>query len=234
MAETSRSTEAVLEELDARIAERSILEHPFYRAWSAGELTRHDLATYAHAYYPHVAAFPAYLEAAAEGAGLAAVRDELLDNLREERTEPRPHAELWLRFAAAVGADAERVGAAAPTAPVRAVVGEFHRLASGPTAGALAALYAYESQQPKVARRKSAGLREHYGIDDAAALSYFTVHAEADLRHRAGERRAIALCLEAGAEAHEVLDAAASALAAYWQLLDAVMAELPAAEHRVA
>ena len=29
---------ATLAALDRRIAERSILQHPFYRAWSAGEL----------------------------------------------------------------------------------------------------------------------------------------------------------------------------------------------------
>jgi pyrroloquinoline-quinone synthase len=230
MAESSRSTEAVLDELDARIAKRSILDHPFYRAWSAGELTRQDLAAYARAYYPHVAAFPDYLQAAAERADLPAVRGELLDNLREERTVPCPHAELWLRFAAAVDADPAMVRAAEPSAAVRETLVEFHRLSSGPSAGALAALYAYESQQPEVSRQKSAGLREHYGLGEAGALSYFTVHAEADLRHRAGERRAIELCLEAGAGPEEVLAPAAEALEAYWHLLDAVMAELPAGE----
>src|SRR5258708_19650907 len=88
----------ILDELDAQIAARSILDHPFYRAWSAGSLSRQDLATYARVYYPHVAAFPGYLEAAAERAELPAVRAELLDNLREERTVPGPHAKLCLDF----------------------------------------------------------------------------------------------------------------------------------------
>ncbi|HXO21994.1 MAG TPA: pyrroloquinoline quinone biosynthesis protein PqqC, partial [Thermoanaerobaculia bacterium] len=70
---TKASTAAVLAELDARIAARSILGHPFYRAWSAGTLTRRDLATYARVYYPHVAAFPGYLEAAATTTELPAV-----------------------------------------------------------------------------------------------------------------------------------------------------------------
>src|SRR5258708_11728500 len=91
----------ILDELDARIAARSILDHPFYRAWSAGSLSRQDLATYARVYYPHVAAFPEYLKAAVERAELPEVRAELLDNLREERTVPSPHAELWLGFAEA-------------------------------------------------------------------------------------------------------------------------------------
>jgi pyrroloquinoline-quinone synthase len=223
------TTRGTLYELDARIAARSILQHPFYRAWSAGTLTRGDLATYARVYYPHVAAFPEYLQAALEKAALAPVAAELRDNLREELTEPRPHAELWLRFAAAVGADAPAIPSAEPTAAARQTVDEFRRLCGGSTAAALAALYAYESQQPEVSCQKEAGLRERYGIEDAEALSYFTVHAETDLRHRDGERRSIERCLEAGASAEEVLDAADVALSAYWNLLDGVMAEMAAA-----
>ena len=51
--------------LDALIQSRSILQHPFYVAWQKGTLTREQLATYARVYWPHVAAFPSYLEAAA-------------------------------------------------------------------------------------------------------------------------------------------------------------------------
>ncbi|HVT59008.1 MAG TPA: iron-containing redox enzyme family protein [Thermoanaerobaculia bacterium] len=226
---TQRSTGAVLDDLDAQIAARSILQHPFYRAWSAGTLRRQDLAAYARLYYPHVAAFPGYLEAAANGADLAPVRAELQENLREERTEPLPHAELWLRFAAAVGAEPALVRAAEPAPAVQESVAEFRRLCAGSTAGALGALYAYESQQPEVSALKAAGLRDLYGVTDAEALSYFSVHAEADLRHRAGERRAIGLCVEAGAASEEVQSGAAGALAAYWRLLDAVTAECGAA-----
>jgi pyrroloquinoline-quinone synthase len=191
-------------------------------------LTRRDLATYARVYYPHVAAFPEYLEAAAERAELPAVRAELLENLREERTEPRPHAELWLRFAAAVGADPAAVLAATPAGAARRTVDQFRRLCGTGTAAALAALYAYESQQPEVSRQKMAGLREHYGISDADALSYFSVHAETDLRHRAGERRALALCLEAADCSGEVFAAGQAAIGAYWNLLDGVTEEIGA------
>jgi pyrroloquinoline-quinone synthase len=223
------TTEATLAELDARIAARSILQHPFYRAWSAGTLTRADLATYARVYYPHVAAFPDYLRAAIDGAKLPTVQAELRENLREEESEPRPHAELWLAFAAAVGADPEAIRVAEPAASTREVVADFRRLCGASTDSALAALYAYESQQPEVSEQKAVGLRERYGIEDASALAYFTVHSEADRRHRDGERRAIARCLEAGASGEEVLAAADAALDAYWRLLDGVCAETMAA-----
>jgi pyrroloquinoline quinone (PQQ) biosynthesis protein C len=57
------------------------------------------------------------------------------------------------------------------------------------------------------------------------SLAYFTVHAEADVRHREGERQALSRCLDRGASAEEVLDAASQALDAYWGLLDGVCRE---------
>ena len=199
--QVTQATQAIadtLELIDRMIADRSILNHPFYRAWQAGTLTREQLATYASEYYPHVAAFPGYLENALTGARDLAVRTEIADNLREELGVPAPHPALWLDFATALGADAESTVAAPPTPATERTVGVFRELASSTTGEALAALYAYESQQPKVAAEKARGLMERYGIDDEKALAYFTVHAEADVRHRQGERAAIARTLEAG------------------------------------
>ena len=48
------------------------------------------------------------------------------------------------------------------------------------------------------------------------------MHQEADVRHRQGEREAIARCLEGGATEEQVLGAAEKALDAYWGLLDGV------------
>ena len=219
------ATEAVLQDLDALIARRSILQHPFYQAWNAGTLTPEQLRTYAQSYYPHVAAFPEYLGAAAANTNDAVVRAEILDNLREELSEPVAHTELWLRFAEGMGGDRSAITAASATAATRSTTTAFQSLCEQSTAAGLAALYAYESQQPEVSRTKAAGLCDHYRIDDEKTVSYFTVHAEADVRHRAGERAALGRCLEQGATREEVLKAAERALDAYWGLLDGVCAE---------
>lgn len=218
----SEATQATLRKLDDRIARRSILAHPFYRAWTAGELTREQLATYAEQYYPHVEAFPGYLEAAVETTDDAVIRAELLDNLREERSEPRAHPEIWLSFAEGLGLSAAEVAAAETTPATAKTVATFRELCSGATAQAVTALYCYESQQPEVACSKAEGLKSFYGITDDGTLEYFTVHQEADVRHREGERNAIARCLEAGATEEQVLAAADQALDAYWNLLDGV------------
>jgi pyrroloquinoline-quinone synthase len=95
---------------------------------------------------------------------------------------------------------------------------------------ALAALYAYESQQPEVSRQKADGLQEFYGIDDPETLAYFEVHAETDIEHRQGERLALEYSLENGTSPEEILTSAAQALDSYWHLLDGICEEagLPA------
>ena len=215
-----------LDRLDALIAERSILQHPFYQAWEAGTLDRDQLATYARRYYPHVDAFPDYLRTAIAGTNDAVIREELEDNLHEELHVPAPHDALWLDFAAGLGLDRGSVRRAEAAPATRRTVAAFDRLAVRSTAAALTALYCYEAQQPEVSATKADGLRTRYGITDEQTLAYFTVHQEADVRHREGERMALARCLEAGATEDEVMAAAEEALDAYWTLLDGVAAEI--------
>jgi pyrroloquinoline-quinone synthase len=219
------TTEETLRDLDHLIRERSILHHPFYRAWQRGELTHEQLATYARGYYPHVAAFPKYLDNAIQCAVDPATKTTLEDNLLDELTNPEPHPDLWLDFAVATGEDRDLVKGAPPLSGVAQASSTFNRLTTHDIASGLTALYAYESQQPEVAAEKLRGLRESYGMQDPAALSYFRVHATADVEHRAGERSAISRCLEAGMSSAVIMNAANEALSAYWQLLDTVCEE---------
>ena len=215
-----------LRELDRTIRERSILEHPFYRAWTRGALTREQIATYARVYYPHVEAFPTYLEAALAHDCEPWIRAELADNLADELGHPAPHDSLWLDFAQGVGASREEVSAATPHRAADAIVSTFEGLARSSLATGLAALYAYEAQQPEVSRTKAEGLRAHYGVSDPEALAYFRVHEQADQRHRQGERDALAACLAAGVAPQVVHVAASRALESYWGLLDGVCGEI--------
>ena len=215
----------VLTRIDTLIQSRSILNHPFYRAWQRGALTREQLATYARVYYPHVAAFPAYLENAVGRSEDAIVRDELAHNLSEELSEPKPHPELWLDFGEELGLTREAMADAVPHPAAAGIVDTFKRLTNTTAATAVAALYAYESQQPEVSRQKMDGLRSHYGVSSDKALAYFDVHARVDIRHREGERLALLRCLEGGASIDSVLQGVDEALNAYWHLLDGVCEE---------
>ena len=222
---TLMTTEETLDALDHLIRDRSILQHPFYRAWQCGKLTGDQLATYSRLYYPHVAAFPGYLEKAINCAVDPSIRSGLEDNLHDELTNPAPHPELWLDFAAATGQNRETVKGSLPLTGVANTISTFERLTSRDIASGLTALYAYESQQPDVAAEKLRGLRESYGIQSPEALRYFEVHATTDLEHRARERASIAYCLDAGTSPALIMNAAKKALDAYWNLLDSVCEE---------
>ncbi len=177
-----------VEELQQRIAKYDLLCHPFYQAWSAGELTRDDLREYAADYYHHVAEFPNYLAEFFAHTGDPELRRAVLSNLNDEEgcDEGRPgraHADLWLDFAVGMDADRGDVRRQNPLPEIGELTAFFHRIATeGAPEAALAAFYAYESQVPRVAEAKARGLKEWYGADDTTC-AYFTVHQTADIAH---------------------------------------------------
>jgi pyrroloquinoline-quinone synthase len=212
-------TQAVADRVDALVASRRLLDHPFYVAWSKGALTRKALQVYAEQYYQWVYAFATWLSAAHSNATDFAMRQEILANLMDEEHGADNHPELWLRFCDALGLDRERVKGAEPLPETREAVETMRRVCrESPAAAALAAIYAYESQQPEVMKVKREGLREMYGVTEGH--DYFRVHETMDVAHRAAERR----LLEAHAPAHEraALTAAEEALDATYRLLDGV------------
>ena len=108
--EAHMTTQEFLKQLDARIAQFDLLCHPFYKAWSAGELSRRDLREYAEDYYHHVNAFPTYLAELSMRLEEGELRRAVLANLADEKgwgdaTDDHPeHAELWLDFVEGMGA----------------------------------------------------------------------------------------------------------------------------------
>jgi pyrroloquinoline-quinone synthase len=168
---------------------KSLLKHPFYQAWTMGTLTRDDLGFYAQQYYQQESRFPRFVSAVHSSCPELKIRQELLKNLNEEESGPENHPELWLRFAKAVGASRESVTDAAMLPETAKCVSTFETLARGNWQAGLAALFAYEAQQPAVAKTKIEGLKAKYGLDSKEALGFFQVHQEADAWHSEVEKR---------------------------------------------
>lgn len=217
------TTQDFLSALDARIAQYDLLCHPYYKAWSAGELTRDDLREYATDYYHHVAAFPTYLSALHSRLEDGPSRRAVLRNLCEEEIGGRPHSEMWLDFAEGMGATREAVRSRAPMAEIQSLIDEFRRAATtGATTEALAAFYAYESQIPRIAKEKAAGLAERYGADNKTA-GYFKLHQTADVEHSRVWRDLLAQEVEAQpAQAEAALTQAERVAQSLWHVLDAM------------
>jgi pyrroloquinoline-quinone synthase len=213
--------------LDARIARYDLLQHPFYQAWSKGELTRDELREYASEYWHHVAAFPTYLSALHARLEDAPLRRTVLENLADEEGLPagRAHSDLWMDFAAGMGADSAAVRARTPQPETAALIWHFRGAMQASPASALAALYTYESRVPAIARTKAEGLKQHYGADTATAR-YFTLHQTADVHHANVWRAAIEAELTAHPEdADAALDAAENTAAALWNTLGGIERE---------
>lgn len=184
---------AILNRLDAAIAAQGLLRHPFYQAWTRGELTLDALRDYAAQYYHHVAAFPTYVSAVHAQSDDLPVRRHLLSNLIDEEAASPNHPELWLQFADALGVPNSQATATQPWPETRQLIDTFRQdCGTRGVAAGTAALYAYESQIPAVAETKMAGLRSFYGIAADSALAYFAVHEQADREHAATERNLLA------------------------------------------
>ncbi|HUP00650.1 MAG TPA: CADD family putative folate metabolism protein [Gemmatimonadota bacterium] len=209
--------------VDALIADRHLLRHPFYTAWREGALTRAALRTYAAQYYHHVRAFPDFIGLLYDRCDDPAIRSALAENLRDEQDGPENHPALWLRFARAVGCAEGEAASARPEPETTEAIAAFRRaVAEGPVTRGLAALYAYEVMVPAVAAEKIRGLAEHYGIEGPPGTDYFEVHRTMDVRHAAETRAHLAAQLEMDGDRAEAMAGAGAALAAVNGLLDGV------------
>jgi len=218
--------EEFLTALDAIVAEKHLLKHPFYQLWSQGKLSLENLREYAISYYPHVAAFPTYVSGVHSGCEDAALRQELLENLIEEERGTQNHPALWRRFASSLGASDQTLSAVPRTPEVADAIAEFRRSTrEGSLAEGLAALYAYESQIPEVSKTKREGLAAFYGVTDEDATRFFSVHETADVWHREVEREALGRVADTPEARRDALEAARRCCEALNRALDGVMRE---------
>ena len=208
--------------IDARIAGKHLLLHPFYQAWTRGELPRPALEDYARQYYHHVAAFPTYLSGLHAHMEDQSTRRHILSNLIDEEAGSPNHPELWLQFAEALGLSREEVRRAELWPETRELIDTFRSICrDGSTAEGLAALYAYESQIPKVAESKIDGLERFYGFNQPEGLAYFRVHIEADQEHSRVERQLLESSIDSE-NARAATAAVDCVLERLWDLLSGV------------
>ena len=158
----------------------NVLRHPFYRRWSAGELTAEELARYSGQYRHAVEAIATMSAAAA---------DSLPD-----RPRAAPSRGRGARAPAALGRVRQRLGGDASDAADGRDRGVRARLdgADDGVAATLARLYAIESGQPEISSTKREGLLERYGFDDGEGTAYFRIHETRDVEHAAEVRELIA------------------------------------------
>jgi len=211
-----------LVQIDQAIAAKHLLTHPFYLAWTRGDLSKEALSDYARQYYHHVAAFPTYLSAVHAKCDDQTARKQILSNLIDEEAGSPNHPELWLQFAEGLDLSPIDVRNATREKETQNLIDTFRSVCGGgSTAEGLAGLYAYESQIPAICESKIDGLKKHYGFTDPKTYEYFSVHIEADREHSAAERAMLASRIDSDnfetvkASVNRVLDA-------LWEILNGV------------
>ena len=172
------------QELNKKLDHYHLLNHPFYKSWNEGKLTREIIKDYAEQYYQHVKAFPRYISATHSICEDIEKRKILLENLQDEENPNADHPKLWKNFALAMGADADKIENVKREWFTNDMIENFFHQARKSYAEGLASLYTYERQIPEIAETKIKGLKNFYGVNSKEGLEFFEAHKAADVIHR--------------------------------------------------
>ncbi len=206
-----RSMKTLLHQrFDAVLRDRQLLEHPFYRRWEAGQLSRDELRDYAQQYRHFEAMLPGFLRRLSDSLAPGPARNLVEANWRDEVTAPS-HLELFDRFADFYGATNTEM-----TAATQGLLDAYAEVLERDSVAALAGLLAYESQGAAIADSKAEGLIDHYGASEAAA-SFWVEHGSIEGDHATWTFDALA-SLEP--DVTEVERAARLVGDAWWSFLD--------------
>ncbi|MDQ3909125.1 MAG: iron-containing redox enzyme family protein [Thermoproteota archaeon] len=203
----------VVQRIHSEIEKHSLLKHSFYKMWSEGKLTIEHLQGYSKEYFQLVKIVPKFVESIAEARGNSGT---LTNNAHEEAE----HIELWVKFATALGVSRSDLISYGGSEKTNEAVAKLMGLADLEFEEAVAAMYAYEMELPKISRSKIDGLKKLYGMDSEDATKYFEIHEEADVRHAQVWRE---ILQRIPLERHEAaINAAIKSLQAQNMLLDSV------------
>lgn len=219
------SKEEFSKAISKTIAEKNILNHPFYQKWNEGKLTLDELKNYAVQYYYFVENFPMFVSSVHSCCNNPSVRTMIMNNLADEegfKTNVSSHPALWLNFSRSLGLDENTIVNNNSIVPqVKKTVDGFYKLCRLENYKlGLAALLAYEAQIPEVSRVKIEGLKKFYGINSPEAIEFFTVHETADIYHSRDEMNTVIENCKTEEEQNKVLNVIRQSASLYWQMLD--------------
>src|SRR5260221_7289372 len=133
--------------IDSKVAERAMLKHPFYQAWTEGRLPIDTLRDYSRQYFHHVEAFPRAVSAVHSACPDRDGRRMLAENLAEEEgveAGKQDHASLWLMFACGLGESEDAGRAQQLNAQTQALIDTFRPLSRQSYPAGLGPPYAHE------------------------------------------------------------------------------------------
>ena len=139
-----------------------LLNHPFYQAWSRGDISITMLSKYAESYLDFVTELPKLWDKVFTAFDLQKEGQSIID-------EEIEHIALWNVWK-------NKLEKTSNTTSLQSTIRALHAMTPSELAGAI---HAFELQQPDVAESKKAGLIKHYGYTDAET-QYFDEHMGAE------------------------------------------------------
>ena len=131
-----------------------LLDHPFYQAWTAGEVTPEQLSNYHKSYAEFIELMPQYWEKISN----AFAKDSEL--AKEVIADETGHIELWQKW----------FGRLPQTDSFPKMTEVINSMSNMTPSELLGAVQAFEMQQPEVAKTKKEGLILHYGFTEKETL----------------------------------------------------------------
>jgi pyrroloquinoline-quinone synthase len=206
----------LIERIDYEIEKHSLLKHVFYQMWSEGKLTINHLQGYSKEYFQLVKVVPKFVENIFNVIADPSLKRAVGQNLKEESE----HIEPWIMFSTAMGVQRNDLASYKGENETNMAVSTLSQLTKRSLEEAVAAMYAYEKELPKISKSKIDGLKKFYGVQSNEATKYLEIHEEVDLRHSEVWKNILKTIPEDKQEC--ALNAAISSLEAQNKLLDSV------------
>ena len=206
----------LIERIDYEIEKHSLLKHVFYQMWSEGKLTINHLQGYSKEYFQLVKVVPKFVENIFNVITDPSLKRAVGQNLKEESE----HIEPWIMFSTAMGVQRNDLTSYKGENETNMAVSALSQLTERSLEEAVAAMYAYEKELPKISKSKIDGLKKFYGVQSNEATKYLEIHEEVDLRHSEVWKNILKTIPEEKQEC--ALNAAISSLEAQNKLLDSV------------
>ena len=206
----------LIERIDYEIEKHSLLKHVFYQMWSEGKLTINHLQGYSKEYFQLVKVVPKFVENIFNVIADPSLKRAVGQNLKEESE----HIEPWIMFSTAIGVQRNDLASYEGDNETNMAVSTLSQLTERSLEEAVAAMYAYEKELPKISRSKIDGLKKFYGMQSNEATKYLEIHEEVDVRHSEVWKNILKTIPEEKQE--RALNAAISSLEAQNKLLDSV------------
>ena len=163
------------------VDKKSLLNHPFYKMWSNGELNLNHLQGYSVEYFQLVKAVPEMVNNIKLN-----LHDTNLKSLVDESyKEEVSHIDPWIRFATALGVEKQYLLNYICNGKTKNSVNSLVELTKNNVDEGVCTMYAYELDLPNISRSKIEGLSNFYNMSNSDATNYFEIHQEADIRHAA-------------------------------------------------